>query len=105
MQPTTDIDSLLAELGLASMNEANKEKFLDMFTETLQLRIGMRLEESLGDDKLQEFENMVDSGEDDKLSDWLETNVPGYQGLVQQEMESLKAEYKEQAPTILANQQ
>lgn len=73
--------------------------------ETLELRVGMKLAANMSDAQLDEFEKLMDSGNDAGALTWLETNVPNYKEVVASELEILKNEIKATAPQILAASQ
>lgn len=94
-------DNLLHELGLGSLPPAEKNKMLAHIYETLELRVGMKLAEQMSDAQLDEFEKYIDSNDEAGALKWLETNFPNYKQVVADELEKLKTEIKDQAPTIL----
>lgn len=95
-------DDFLAQLGLAALPAEDKKKMLAHIYETLELRVGMKLAEDMTDAQLDEFEKLMDTGNEAGALTWLETNVPNYKEVVASELEKLKGEIKETAPHILA---
>jgi len=65
----------------------------------------MKLAENMSDAQLNEFEQLMDNGNEAGALTWLETNVPNYKDVVASELEALKAEIKATAPAILAASQ
>ena len=98
-------DNFLAELGLAALPAEEKKKMLAHIYETLELRVGMKLAENMSDAQLDDFEKLMDSGNEAGALTWLETNVPNYKEVVASELEILKQEIKVTAPAILAASQ
>ena len=98
-------DDFLAQLGLAELPPDDKKKMLAHIYETLELRVGMKLAANMSDAQLDEFEKLMDSGNDAGALNWLETNVPNYKEVVASELEVLKNEIKATAPQILAASQ
>lgn len=98
-------DNFLAELGLAALPAEEKKKMLAHIYETLELRVGMKLAENMSDAQLDDFEKLMDSGNEAGALTWLETNVPNYKEVVASELEVLKQEIKVTAPAILAASQ
>ncbi|MDO8592089.1 MAG: DUF5663 domain-containing protein [bacterium] len=94
-------DNLLQQLGLGTLPPAEKNKMLAHIYETLELRVGMKLAEQMTDAQLDEFEKFIDSNNEAGALKWLETNFPNYKQVVADELEKLKAEIKEQAPSIV----
>ena len=95
-------DNFLAELGLATLPAEEKKKMLAHIYETLELRVGMKLAENMSDAQLDDFEKLMESGNEAGALTWLETNVPNYKEVVASELEVLKNEIKQTAPMILA---
>src|SRR5580704_17872980 len=95
-------ENLLQELGLGSLPQAEKDKFLKHIYETLEMRVGTRLAERMTDAQLDEFEMFIDRKDDQGAFHWLETNFPNYKEVVAEEFEKLKAEIKAVAADILA---
>lgn len=104
-------DNLLTELGLGGLPEAERRSLLAHLLETLELRVGMKLAQQLSDEELDAFEALLptakDSPEQVKQKEaaalkWLETHFPDYRKVVADELETLKAEIKLDAPKILA---
>lgn len=84
-------DKFLQDVGLGSLPEDQKKAFLDHFREQLELRVGTRLSEGLSDAQLEEFESFIDRKED-RVSAWLQANVPEY------EQDSIYQQLKAGAP-------
>lgn len=98
-------DNLLTELGLGGLPAEEKNKMLAHIYETLELRVGMKLAESMSDAQLDEFEAYIDKNDEPGALKWLETNFPDYKKVVADELEKLKTEVKQAAPQILAASQ
>ncbi|MBI2008828.1 hypothetical protein HYS84_00265 [Candidatus Saccharibacteria bacterium] len=94
-------DNLLQQLGLGSLPPAEKNKMLAHIYETLELRVGMKLAEQMTDAQLDEFEKFIDNNDEAGALKWLETNFPNYKQVVADELEKLKIEIKQQAPSII----
>lgn len=95
-------DTLLQELGLASLPPEEKKKLLAHVYETLEMRVGMKLAEQMSDAQLSEFEQFIDRNDEPGALRWLETNFPNYKDVVAAEFDKLKAEIKQSAPQILS---
>src|ERR1700690_3434881 len=98
-------NSLLEEVGLAGLPEAEKNGFLKHIYETLEMRVGIRLADQMSNEQLDEFERYFEAKDDAGAFKWLETNFPNYKDIVQQEFDKLKAEVAQSAPQILAASQ
>jgi hypothetical protein len=98
-------NSLLVEIGLGSLPEAEKNSFLKHIYETLEMRVGVRLADQMTNEQLDEFERYFEAKDDAGAFKWLETNFPNYKEIVQQEFDKLKAEVAQSAPQILATSQ
>lgn len=98
-------NSLLEEVGLASLPDAEKNSFLKHIYETLEMRVGIRLADQMSNEQLDEFERYFEAKDDAGAFKWLETNFPNYKDIVQEEFDKLKAEVAQTAPQILASSQ
>ena len=98
-------NSLLQEVGLATLPDAEKNSFLRHVYETLEMRVGIRLADQMTNEQLDEFERYFEAKDDAGAFKWLETNFPNYKDIVQQEFDKLKAEVAQSAPQILAASQ
>lgn len=98
-------NTLLVEIGLDSLPEAEKNSFLKHVYETLEMRVGIRLADQMTNEQLDEFEQYFEAKDDAGAFKWLETNFPNYKDIVQEEFDKLKAEVAQSAPQILAASQ
>lgn len=85
-------ESFLVGLGLGSMPAEEKEAFLSYLYEELELRVGTELSKNLTDEQLEEFEKIIDSGDEGASLEWLESHCPNYKEVVAAELEKLKQE-------------
>lgn len=95
-------DAFLAELGLGSLPQAEKEAMKHHIYETLEMRVGMKLAQQMTNEQLDEFEAFINRGDEPGALKWLETNFPNYKRVVADELETLRQEVKSSAPQILA---
>ncbi|HEY5442443.1 MAG TPA: DUF5663 domain-containing protein [Candidatus Saccharimonadales bacterium] len=95
-------NSLLQEVGLAGLPDAEKNSLLKHIYETLEMRVGIRLADQMSNEQLDEFERYFEAKDDAGAFKWLETNFPNYKEIVQQEFDKLKAEVAQSAPQILS---
>ena len=98
-------NSLLEELGLGTLPDAEKNSLLRHIYETLEMRVGMRLADQMTNEQLDEFEQYFEAKDDAGAFKWLETNFPNYKDIVQEEFDKLKAEVGQSAPQILSASQ
>lgn len=98
-------NSLLVEIGLDALPEAEKNSFLKHVYETLEMRVGIRLADQMTNEQLDEFERYFEAKDDAGAFKWLETNFPNYKDIVQEEFDKLKSEVAQTAPQILAASQ
>ena len=85
-------DNFLKSLGLGDMPAEEKDAFLSYVYEELELRVGTELSKDLSDEQLEQFEKLIDSGDQDAAMQWLEAHCPSYKQVVKQELEKLKEE-------------
>ena len=98
-------NSLLQDVGLAGLPDAEKNSFLKHIYETLEMRVGIRLADQMSNEQLDEFERYFEAKDDAGAFKWLETNFPNYKDIVQEEFDKLKAEVAQSAPQILSASQ
>jgi len=98
-------DTLLQELGLGALPQAEKTGLLKHIYETLEMRVGMRLADQMTNQQLDEFERFFNAQDDTGAFHWLETNFPNYKEIVAEEFEKLKKEVASSVPQILASVQ
>lgn len=98
-------NSLLEEVGLSALPDAEKNSFLKHIYETLEMRVGIRLADQMTNQQLDEFEKYFEAKDDAGAFKWLETNFPNYKDIVQQEFDKLKGEVAQTAPQILSASQ
>src|ERR1044072_7546042 len=95
-------ENLLKELGLDQLPKEEKGGFLKHIYETLEMRGGTRLAEKMTEAQMTEFEQFIQSNDEQGAFHWLETNFPNYKEVVAEEFEKLKVEIKAVAPEIVA---
>ena len=98
-------NSLLQEIGLGTLPDAEKNSLLKHVYETLEMRVGMRLADQMSNQQLDEFEQYFEAKDDAGAFKWLESNFPNYKDIVQEEFNKLKAEVQASAPQILGASQ
>lgn len=96
--------NLLAELGLGDLSQESKDSLLAHVYDKLEINVGMAIAAELSDEQLDEFEALIDGSKQDEARDWLQANYPDYKKVVQEELEKLKNELKNNAKTILENE-
>lgn len=93
MQPE---DELLEAMGLSGLSGDAKTKTLENILYTLNMRLGKRLSETLEEDKLDDFNNLLSRDADqEELSRWFSANVPNYTQLIEEEAKQMIAEKDE----------
>lgn len=95
-------NSLLDELGLASLPPNEKTGLLKHIYETLEMKVGMRLASQMTNEQLDEFERFFNAQDDAGAFHWLETNFPNYKDIVADEYAKLKNEVSQTVPQIIA---
>lgn len=98
-------NTLLQEIGLGGLPDAEKNSLLKHIYDTLEMRVGMRLADQMTNEQLDEFERYYENKDDAGAFKWLETNFPNYKDIVQEEFDKLKSEVAQSAPQILSASQ
>lgn len=98
-------DNFLISLGLGAMSPEDKESFILYLAEELELRVGTELSKNLSDEQLEQFEKIVETGDQDATASWLEQRCPDYKDVVKQEFEKLKQEIQASRDRLLGVEQ
>lgn len=85
-QPT-----ILDELGLADLPQAQREELLTKMTESLLTRIAVEVVEKLSDADKEVFATMQDDKDIEKITAFLKEKIPDYEAF----LEKISAEFKE----------
>jgi hypothetical protein len=91
---------IIKELGFDELPAEEQNRRLEQFYQTLNIRVGMAIEDKLSDEQLAELANLMD--DQNAANDWLEKTVPDYETIVKNELESLKQEIKNESSQIKA---
>ena len=92
-------EKFLQEMGLQTMPEDQKQKFLDYIQEELEVRIGERISKGLTMVQLNAFDMITDQAEATK---WLEQNRPDYREIVNRTIEEMKSEIRANRAKLLS---
>lgn len=95
-------ENMLEEYGV-ELNGKDISTFLQHINDTLDERVGTEIAESLDDEKLDELLAVQESGDDGKVGQWIEANVPELQEMVQDEIDILLGELAENADALSAS--
>jgi len=70
-------DDFLRDLGVANLPDDQKQALVQHIYEELEMRVGTKLAEGLDDEKMQEFDAIMQRDEP-RVRTWLDTYLPGY---------------------------
>ena len=90
---TITIESL-EQFGIDT-SRSDIDSFLTHLNELLEVRLGAEITELLDDTKLDELLIIQESGDEKALGDWIQTNVPDIEQVVQDEIDNLLGEVAE----------
>lgn len=102
-QPQQFDEEFLDSLGLSEMSPQDKQAFLLHLQEELQVRIGAVIAESLDDDQMDEFGEIIEAQDEEAAVAWLTQNYPDYQRTVFEEIDKMKQEVTENRDAILSD--
>ena len=85
-------EDFLISLGLGAMPTEEMESFITYVLEQLELRVGTELSKGMSDEKLEQFEKLIEAKDQAGATAWLQKNCPNYKEVVQQELETIKQE-------------
>jgi hypothetical protein len=74
------------------LTDDQKQKIAENIYSELEDRVGEQLASEISDQQYDEFQKIADQGNDLDLEQWLKTNAPGYEKLVEDTLEQLKKE-------------
>ena len=83
--------NIISELNLEMLDDDKKIALLDKMSEVIQKRLTLRVLEKLSETDQDEFEKIMDK-EPDKVSDFLQTKIPEFTEMIQEEIVKLKKE-------------
>ena len=87
--------NILEELGLTDLPEETQTKLLTGMTESILKRITLRIYEELPENERAEFQKIRDTGEPEKIDEYLHDKIPGYEKKLQEVIEEFKEEMKD----------
>lgn len=96
-------DQFLAAMGLTGLEGEEKQKALEDILYTLNINVGKRVAEDLSEEQTDEFDHLTDGEDVDEqaLADWLKTNVPNYEQLINEEAEKMRQQATDIAQRVM----
>ena len=76
------------------------DALLTRLNQTLEERVGTEITMSLSDEKLEEMVDLQESGTEDQLVEWMNTNVPELEQITQDEVDIILGELAENSDDI-----
>lgn len=73
---------------------------LEHLNETLEERVGAEITDALDDTQLQKLVDMQESASEEEVGEWLRTNVPDFEQIIQDETDILLGELAENSDGI-----
>ena len=101
MQQINIDEGLLKELGLDGFSEEDKDAALQRILQALELRMGLRMAQQVGEDQLSEFQELSKKGDKDAVAAWLNKHMPNYQDIAKEELDKIKEDIKNTSRKIL----
>ena len=71
---------------LTNFSEEEKTQLLGSLTDLVMAKIADKVGDSLSEDKIQELENVANSGEQNAVIDWLNLNIPNFSAILDETM-------------------
>lgn len=87
--------NIIEELGLADLPEETQAKLLVGMTESILKRITLRVWEELPESDRAEFEKVRETGEPEKIDEFLREKISNYDKMLQEAIAEFKEEMKE----------
>lgn len=89
------MDEISKELGLENLNEADRQKILIQFTESLLKRLILKIHNRLGEADQKEFEKLAGAGDAAKVDEFLRGKIPDLDEVRNEELDNLIKEMKD----------
>ncbi len=87
-------NNLLKEFGIEELPEETQNKVIVAMTETLIKKLTLRILEELPEDDMEEFEKIQDSGDNEKVEQFLREKLLNYDALVEEVSVEFKKDIK-----------
>lgn len=87
--------NILEELELNNLPEETQIKLLTKMTETVLKRITIKVLEQLSEPERDEFYQLQESGDTDKITSFLEVKIPSYNKMVLKEVKDFTADIQD----------
>jgi hypothetical protein len=87
-------DDFLTELGYQHLPVGHRRVLLAAIYEELELRVGMRLTNSMSPAQLTEFERFIDRNDEQAALTWLQKHFPSYRDVVREEFATVRLELR-----------
>ena len=85
-----DQRNIIKILGIENLPDERKSSILNKVTELVQKRLLLRVMEILDEAKQKEFEQVVESKDQNKITEFLKTNAPDMDKWMVEEINSIK---------------
>lgn len=95
-------EDLIKALGIEDLSKDSQDKILLRVFKTVDIKVGIVLAKNLSDDKLVEFQNIVDKSDQAATETWLAANYPDYKELVEAELEAAISDIKQMSEAVIA---
>ncbi|MFH1385485.1 MAG: DUF5663 domain-containing protein [Patescibacteria group bacterium] len=93
---------ILKELGIDQLPAERQEEVLTAMTEAVVKRIILRLMGELSEEQRGRLEEVANSGDSTKISEFLTANIPSHETLVKEEVVSFKKDMQVTVDGLLA---
>lgn len=87
-------DDRLRAMGLEHLSGTQRVRFIERFTEVLEFRIGHRLADGMSNREVDEFGEIIDSGDDEIATSRLMDLAPDHREVVHEELNFVINEVK-----------
>jgi len=88
------------QLGLENIPEEDKNNLMNLMVDTVINRFTTQVIEKFDDQQREEFNQLVEEGNEEKIMSYLKKNIPDYEAMLLNEAENLKLELRKAAPIV-----
>jgi len=87
-------DKFLINVGLGHLSTDEKKQALEDVKTALEARVGVKLTQSLSDDQVNQFNDILSNDNLNIATEWMENNIPNYREVVMQELDAIVDQIK-----------
>lgn len=100
MPTKSEQKNILEELGLDTLPQETQVKLLTRMTESILKRVTIKVLEKLSEPERDEFYGLQESGDTEKITEFLKSKIPNYDNMVLKEIKAFTKDMKEKVADL-----